>query len=314
MKHRQDPLEKDQDTFSVSELYQIIRIQLHRHPARMDTALLRETLLALDERTDAEAAPRQAMVWERIDERIRHKATAVVPGMTRRAVAILAAILLLLLMTGAAIAKIDWSAVFRHFYQMERQESRIEKWPLEEKQEITEALREAGYDMTFFPSLEGKSEEEQDRLLTEWIEKQADGGVDAGFYNLLTRMKGIYDSWSFEDKAWFDQMRVEGHDVVPGDFISCFPADLPEIEKEKLIRRAWDLVHTIYDDTAAEPETWTPYLFYGYIYPDADKRFWKIHFRGENLENEMTVLVAEGNISENEMTVIMQSDVPEDVG
>lgn len=294
-------------------LTRIVREQLFRRPDQMDTALLRETLAALDERADEETAPHRQGTWDRVTARINASERPMLFGMTRRAVAILA-ILLVLLMAGAALARIDWTAVFRHFYQLEKQESRIENWSLDQKREITDALKEAGYDMSHFPELEGKSEEEQDRLLTEWIKKQSDGGVDAGFYNVLTRMKGIYDSWSLEDKAWFDQMKVEGRDVQPGDFISCYPADLPEDDKNAMIERAWDLAAAVYADTAAEPETWTPYLFYGYIYPDADKRFWKIHFRGENLENEMTVLVAEGNVADNEMTIIMQSAVPDDVG
>ena len=80
----------------------------------MDIALLSETLRAIDDRPDEVAAPHKDRVWQQVSNRIAEAQRPVALGLTRRAIAILA-IILALLLTGVAAGMIDWAAVFRDF-------------------------------------------------------------------------------------------------------------------------------------------------------------------------------------------------------
>ena len=302
------------DSYSLKELCSVFEDQVFLKAKEMDIPLLNETVRALDDHSDEEAAPHQNSVWLKVSSRILEEQRPAVFGLTRRTIAILV-IVLAILLTGAAMGVIDWAAIFQSTYHdVERQETRVENWSLNQKTDIVAALKTAGYDVSSLPALNGKSDDEQDRILTEWINRQTDGEVNDWLYNVLTRLKGSFDSWSLEDKAWYCQLLVENQLVRNGDFVSSYPSFYKQEQIDAIIARAWDMAHERYDDTAAEPDTWTPYLFYGYIYPDENIHYWRIHFRGEYEENCFTVQIGSTDLNQQDMTVIMAYDVPEDVG
>ena len=105
-------------------------------------------------------------------------------GLTHRTIAVLV-IILVLLLSGVAIGVIDWNAVFQNTYrEVDRREVHVEDWNLQQKKDIVYALQTAGYNVSSLPSLNGKSEEEQDRILTIWINKQTDGEVNDWLFNV----------------------------------------------------------------------------------------------------------------------------------
>ena len=289
--------------------------QVFSKAKEMDVSLLNETVRALDDHTDEEAAPHQSRVWQQVTSKVQKQRQLFGLSIRRRTMIVLV-IVLALLLTSAALGIIDWTAVFQSTYhEVKRQETRVENWSLEQKKDIVSALKTAGYDVSSLPALSGKSEEEQDRILTEWINKQTDGEVNDWLFNVLTRLKGLFDSWSLEDKAWYCQLLVENQLVMNGDFVSCYPPFYRQEVIDTIVTWAWNTAHERYDDTAAELDTWTPYIFYGYVYPDESVFYWRVHFRGEENENVFTVQIeSTEELEHKNMTVVMYYSVPDDVG
>lgn len=302
------------DSYSIKELYSVFEDQVFSKAKKIDISLLNETVRALDEHSDEEAAPHQNRVWLQVSSKVQAQ-QPVVLGLTRHAIAILI-IILTILLAGVAIGVIDWTAVFQSTYHdTERQETSVESWSLNQKKDIVAALKTAGYDVSSLPALNGKTDVEQDQILTEWINKQTDGEVNDWLFNVLTRLKGLFDSWSLEDKAWYCQLLVENQLVLNGDFVSSYPPYYRQEDIDKIITWAWNMAHERYDDTAAELDTWTPYIFYGYVYPDEKVFYWRVHFRGEENENVFTVQIeSTEELNYKNMTIVMDYDVPEDVG
>ena len=302
------------DSYSIKELYSVFEDQVFSKAKKMDISLLNETVRALDEHSDEEAAPHQNMVWLQVSSKVLKQQQPVALGLTRHAIAILV-IILMILLTSVAIGIIDWTAVFQTTYRdTERQETSVESWSLYQKKDIVAALKTAGYDISSLPVLNGKSDEEQDRILTEWINKQTNGEVNDWLFNVLTRLKGLFDSWSLEDKAWYCQLLVENKLVMNGDFVSSYPPFYNQEDIDTIVTWAWNMAHERYDDTAAELDKWTPYIFYGYVYPNESVYYWRVHFRGEYDENCFTVQIENTNLEQDAMTVVMAYDVPDDVG
>ncbi len=301
------------DSYTANELYSVFENQILCRSEDMDIVLLSETLRAIDDRPDDEAAPHKGQIWKQISTQIAESQRPLVLGLTRRAIAILT-IILVLLLTGVAAGMIDWVAVFQNTYHEDQQEIKVESWTLIQKKELVSALKAAGYNMSQLPTIEGKPENEQDRILNEWINKQTNGEVNDWLYNVMERMKGPYDSWSFEDKAWFSQMLLENGSIHSGDFVNINPPPYQQEIINDIMNRAWKMAYDIYADTSAEPETWSAYLFYGYIYPDESICYWRVHFRDENQANWLTVQVKSDNPKESEMIIVMQSAYSPDVG
>ena len=128
------------DSYSTGELYAVFKDQAFRKSKMMDIVLLSETLRAMDDRPDEEAAPHKEQIWQQICNRIGEMRKPVALGLTRRAIAVLA-IILVLLLTGVAVGMIDWSSVFRNTYHEEQQITRIEDWSLTRKRDILDALK-----------------------------------------------------------------------------------------------------------------------------------------------------------------------------
>lgn len=301
------------DSYTASELYSVFENQFFLRSEDMDIALLSETLRAIDDRPDEVAAPHKDRVWQQVSNRIAEAQRPVALGLTRRAIAILA-IILALLLTGVAAGMIDWAAVFRNTYHEDRQEIKVESWPLSQKKELVSALKAAGYDLSLLPSTEGKPEDEQNRILNEWISRQTNGEVNDWLYNVMERIKGPYDSWSLEDKAWFSELLLQNGSIRNGDFVNVMPPLYRQEDVDDIVNRAWKMAYEIYGDTSAEPESWSANLFYGYVYPEKGICYWRVHFRDKDQANWFTVQVESRNPGESEMIIVMQSAYSPDVG
>ncbi|MBQ6255393.1 MAG: hypothetical protein IJJ60_02280, partial [Clostridia bacterium] len=225
-------------------------------------------------------------------------------GLSRKGFAILAAALVLLITT-VALALTNWNVIVEWVYHLEKQESRVEMWTLEQKQSIADALREQDYDMSALPDLNGMTEEEKDAALTDWLKAQFDGELTSFHFNLMTRLNGFFDSWSLEDKAWYDSMLVEGGEAWEGRFISSVPpADQSLIPT--IMKAAADQLRAAYDGTDMQTDACTPFLFYGYLYPDETVHYWRVHYRNENKSNMFIVQIEDGKLSPNDMEVILR--------
>ncbi len=291
------------DSYSTAELYAVFESQVFGKAKSMDVPLLTETVKALDDGMDGEVAPHQVIVWQKIVHRILNMQRPFALGLSRKGFAILVAALMLLLM-GVALALTNWNAIVEWVYHLEKQESRVEMWTLEQKQSIADALREQGYDMSALPDLNGMTEEEKDAALTDWLKAQFDGELTSFHFNLMTRLNGFFDSWSLEDKAWYDSMLVEGGEAWEGRFISSVPpADQSGIPA--IMKAAADQLRAAYDGTDMQTDGWTPFLFYGYLYPDESVHYWRVHYRNEDKSNMFTVQIEGGKLSPNDMEVIL---------
>ena len=292
------------DSYSTAELYAVFESQVFSKSKSMDVPLLRETVKALDDRMDSEVAPHQVIVWQKIVHRILNMQRPFALGLSRKGFAILVVVLMLLL-TGVALALTNWNAIVEWVYHLEKQESRVEMWTLEQKQSIADSLREQDYDMSALPDLNGMTEEEKDAALTDWLKAQFDGELTSFHFNLMTRLNGFFDSWSLEDKAWYDSMLVEGGEAWEGRFISSVPpADQSLIPT--IMKAAADQLRAAYDGTDMQTDGWTPFLFYGYLYPDETVHYWRVHYRNEDKSNMFTVQIEDGKLSPNDMEVILR--------
>ena len=308
------PLSKDMnDHYSDAELYTVFQEQVFKKAGEIDVPLLYETVKAIDDRPDNEVAPNRSIIWQRIEANRKPSGDPLILGHSKKTVAV-AVILMALLLAGFALALINWNAVIENVYRLEKQERTLEDLSLEQKEDIVEALEESGYDMSTLPDYGGKSEAEMDVILSEWLNVQLNGEVSAGHYNLMSRLRGFFDSWSLEDKAWYYQLLIENGEADNGEFISAYPPANYQKYTDSLIHRAWEKVYSFYEDTAVEPESFTPYLFYGYIYPDDTKCYWRVHFRDEYMGNWFTVQIDGEDPLEGELTVVMSVKAPEDVG
>lgn len=305
------------DSYSTAELYAAFENEVFSKPRRMDVALLREIVYSLLDQPETEAAPHKETVWEKITDRIQASRRPFALGLSRKKLIILA-IALILLLTGAALAMINWNAVIESVYHMEKQENRVEKWSLEQKKQIADALKNTDYDMSGLPDLSMLNGDEKDAVLTKWLKEQFDGEVNSCHYNLMTKLNGFFDGWSLTDKAWYSQMLAEHGEVYVGEFVSVYPPGHEPENLEKLEDYADRLIREAYDDTAIDPDTLTPYLFYGYIWPDKNTRYWRICYRDEYLTNRMTVQIEDASLSTDEpetcVTVVQFIPAPEDVG
>ncbi|MBQ9264595.1 MAG: hypothetical protein IJ189_10395 [Clostridia bacterium] len=135
------------DSYSTAELYAVFESQVFSKSKSMDVPLLMETVKALDDRMDGEAAPHKNYVWQKIVHRILNMQRPFALGLSRKGFAILVVVLMMLL-TGVALALANWNAIIESIYHLERQEDRVEKWSLTQKEEIVDTLQETDYDMS----------------------------------------------------------------------------------------------------------------------------------------------------------------------
>lgn len=277
------------DSYSTAELFGAFSREVSKEPKQMDVFLLRETLLAMDDRTDDEAAPNAAFVWSRIMDRIHAMKRPFALKMPRRRLAVLV-ITILLLMAAAALAAANWSVIVENVFRLEHEQGQVSQWSMEQKQSIVALLSATDYDMHTLPDMSALTDEQKNTALTQWLEKQFDGKVNAAHYNVMQRLEGFFDGWSPADKAWYSQMLVEEGEAADGDFISMLPPHGDEGSTIALQLANQELL-AAYDNTDLDPESLTPYLFYGYVYPDTGKRYWRVHYRDAALSNLFTVLV-----------------------
>ena len=290
--------ERMNDSYTPAELYAAFRDQVFRRGRNMDVALLRETVLALDD----SPVPSGDAIWEDLQAKIANLRRRVF-GLTRRGMAVLVTALVLLL-TAVALAVSNWNALLEWIYRMEK-ESPVATWTLEQKQQVADGLREIGYNMDTLPDLTSMNDLQRDRALTDWLRVQFQGEVTDGGYNLLTQLKGFYDDWSLTDKAWFSGLLLQIGEIEDGEFVSTVPHRGPD-EAARAVALAQIELEKAYAGTDTDIASLTPYTFYGYFYPIDDVLYWRIHYRNQHLENWFTVLVQDSDPAHYQAQVIYQ--------
>lgn len=275
------------DSYSTAELYSAFKSEIFSKPKTMDIALIRETSYSLDDRDDGEVAPHKNYVWQKIRQRIQNYQSSFVLGMPRKRFVILIAAVIMLIAT-VTLAVTNWNVIISFIYHLETEESQVEKWSVPQKEEIIEALKNTGYDMSGLPALENLDFNEKNTVLTQWLKKQFDGEVNSDHYNLMIKLNGFFDDWSLEDKAWYYQMLLADGAVSGGSFVGTVPAN-GQKNVDSIIRLAYEKLTEAYLDTDLNPDCLTPYLFYGYIYPDDSHYYWRVHFRDAAKANWFTI-------------------------
>lgn len=270
------------DSYSTAELYAVFESQVFSKSKSMDVPLLTETVKALDDRMDGEVAPHQVIVWQKIVHRILNIQRPFALGLSRKGFAILV-VALMLLLTGVALALTNWNAIVEWVYHLEKQESRVEMWTLEQKLSLADSLREQGYDMTALPELNGMTADEKDAALSDWLKTQFDGEVNANHYNLMTRLNGYFEDWSYEDMAWYSKMLLDAGEVWEGRFISTIPSTEIQKQGDAVLALTDQALRHAFDSTSIGADSLTPHLLYGYQYPDESTHLWCVHYRDQNL-------------------------------
>lgn len=254
------------DSYSTAELYAVFESQVFGKAKSMDVPLLTETVKALDDRMDGEVAPHQLIVWQKIVHHILNIQHPFALGLSRKGFAILA-VALMLLLTGVALALTNWNAIVEWVYHLEKQESWVEMWTLEQKQSIADTLREQGYDMSALPELNGMTADEKDAALSDWLKTQFDGEVNANHYNLMTRLNGYFEDWSYEDMAWYSKMLLDAGEVWEGRFISTIPSTEIQKQGDAVLALTDQALRHAFDGTSIGADSLTPHLLYGLSIP-----------------------------------------------
>ncbi|MBR4539710.1 MAG: hypothetical protein IKO52_12845 [Clostridia bacterium] len=270
------------DSYSTAELYAVFESQVFGKSKSMDVPLLRETVKALDDRMDDEVAPHKEFVWQKIVHRILNMQQPFVLGLSRKGFAILI-VALVLLITTIALALTNWNAIVEWVYRLEKQESRVEQWTLEQKLSLADSLREQGYDMSALPDLNGMTADEKNATLSDWLKVQFDGEVNANHYNLMTRLNGYFEDWSYADMAWYSQMLLDAGEVWDGRFISTIPSTDIQKHGDAVLALTDQALHHAFNGTSVDADSLTAYLLYGYQYPDESTHLWCVHYRDQDL-------------------------------
>lgn len=295
------------DCYTRDELNAALRALVFRRGRDMDIPLLREVLLALDGREDAQAAPHAERVWNRVREGLDGTCRAAF-GLTRRGLALLIAALVLLI-TATALAVSNWSALVEWVYRLER-DTPVDRWTLAQKQQVADSLREIGYNMEDLPDLTPMNDRQRERALTDWLRAQFSGEVNSAACNLVMRLKGFYDGWPLADKAWFSALLLRGGEIGEGEFVNTVPRrGFREAERAQAL--AQNALEAAYAGTDVDPAALTPYLFYGYFYPDDSSLSWRIQFRDEHLASWFTVLVPDTDPARYEAQVVYKRPLPQ---
>lgn len=298
------------DSYTDAELRAAFEGQVFGSASAMDVPLLRETLWAMDDRADAEAAPHAQLVWQQLMRRIQRASKPCLLGLTRRGFAVLVAALILLT-AAAALAIAHWSAIERIFH-LETTQGPLASWTLEQKQSVVDALADGGYDMSGLADTGSMDAAAREKAITDWLAKQFAGEVGAGHYNLMIHLKGLFDGWPLTDKAWYDGLRLEAGMIEVGEFVSTVPKR-GQREADIVLSLADAEMRAAYENTDLDPDTLIPYLFYGYIYPDDDTLYWRVHYRDEWGDNYFTVLVQDTDPATYEAAVTYRSPTPSEM-
>ncbi len=278
------------DSYSTAELYTVFESQVFSKSKSMDLSLLTETVKALDDRMDGEVAPHKEFVWQKIVHRILNIQRPFALGLSRKDFAILVAALVLLITT-VALALTNWNAIVEWVYHLEKQESCVEQWTLEQKEEIIDALMMTEYDLTGLPDTSGMADEEKDTAISQWLNRQFQGSRSGEFHDaLMIRLNGFFDDWSMEDRAWYSDILLKDGRIAENDFVNTVPEKGQEA-MDRAKELADEKLHEAFDGTEIDPNWLTPYLSYGYLYPNAEKLYWRISYKSHQFAPRMVVLV-----------------------
>ncbi|MBQ9264594.1 MAG: hypothetical protein IJ189_10390 [Clostridia bacterium] len=133
------------------------------------------------------------------------------------------------------------------------------------------------------PDLNGMTADEKDAALSDWLKAQFDGEVNANHYNLMTRLNGYFEDWSYADMAWYSKMLLDAGEVWEGRFISTIPSAEIQKQGDAVLSLTDQALHHAFDGTSVDADSLTAHLLYGYQYPDESTHLWCVHYRDQDL-------------------------------
>ena len=195
----------------------------------------------------------------------------------------LAFAILTVFIAATALAITQWEKVLGYVFQTEQNKGGVENWSYYDKMEFISLLSEAGMDMTDLPDMEGMDAREADSKLTTWIAEHFNGEVTSLHFTMLEQIKGSFDTWSLEDKAWYSGLLLGTGTYQEGDdvFVSAEHAILKK-ESAVEIAENWLIDHEGLSE--AEINEWICCVSYCYIYPNTNSYYWRVNYRKPSVE------------------------------
>lgn len=200
----------------------------------------------------------------------------------RRRAALVLALAILMLAAGCVAAVQLWHPFLETTARLQGNRGGFESWSFDDKLALVRAMEEEGLDTSAVPELSCMTEKEADRALTAALETIWSGEIASPLVNIMERLKGLFDTWSLEEKAWYSQMLAENRLDGEETEIHLLP-DATDMSAQGAIEHARQLLLKMYENLTAEQiDELAPCVSYYKKRGDDDRRFWTVRFRDDS--------------------------------
>lgn len=199
-----------------------------------------------------------------------------------RAALVLALVLVLLAVGCVAVVQL-WRPSLETTAQLQGNQGGFESWSFDDKLALVRAMDEEGLDTSAVPELSRMTEKEADRALTYALETIWSGEIASPPVNIMERLKGLFDTWSVEEKAWYSQMLAEKR--LDGDETEIYLLpDKTDMSVQGAIEQARQYLLKMYENLTAEQidELMPCVSYYKKRGENDDRRFWLVRFRDDS--------------------------------
>ena len=193
-------------------------------------------------------------------------------------------VMLSMLLIATAIAASVWNTFFEPVVSIETENGSFSTWPLQEKLKLLDLMQQNGIELPEEAmkqlSDDTITDDKKEQIVTEIIVDRY-GREDAiSHISIMEDVKGMMETWSLEDKAWYSQV-MQKYDRLGGDpQINILPGenDLSEEEVLQIAAKALADARGIPMDTLdlQGANVW----FYLYPANDVDNPRWLMEFAG----------------------------------
>ena len=190
----------------------------------------------------------------------------------------------LLLVVVAALAITQWNPMIEQIFATEQKKGQIETWALKDKETLITAMQDGGYDMSTLPEIQALADEAKDAALTKWLNEQFSGEVASIHVSAMEKLKGFFDTWSLEDKAWYSGLQLQTKMVADGDFINTIP-EKQSVTKDMAVSTSEALLGRLVNVSPDDLRAYQVNIFYGYYHPDMEHHYWLVHYRNREGNN-----------------------------
>lgn len=200
----------------------------------------------------------------------------------RRRAALVLALVILMLAAGCVAAVQLLHPFHKTTVRLQGNQGGFASWSFDDKLALVRAMEEEGLDTSAVPELSRMTEKEADQALTAALETIWSGEIVSSLVNIMERLKGLFDTWSLEEKAWYSQMlaenRLDGEETV----IHLLP-EKTDMSAQGAIEHARQLLLKMYESLTVEQiDELAPCVSYYKKCGDDDRRFWTVCFRDDS--------------------------------